>query len=278
MSEKQDSASVDSRTVYIGNLPFSTREEEIRELFAVFGRVVEIKSLNRTNSNQFGGVMFVIMETESIAKTAVEGLNKTLFGGRTLKVSIAERRSSDKSKARDTMRYPDSKPNYDRHPSSRPRDPYYRDNYPPEPRDKYYRNPRDEPRRYEKPPNSVPNDYYDYRNQAVSPRKYTDEPYDAYSSTYPPKMAPVDPRYDRQDMYDQYQHYSRHDNYDRGARDQVYREEPRMPYYKRYEQKEREEQWPPRQDMDEFRQMLPPSTDYHYSNYPTPPSYNREYR
>lgn len=76
--------------IYIANIPNNASEQEIRELFARFGRVQSVKIiLDRETqiSKNFG---FVIMNNDEEANLALSGLNGYNFGGKTLAVSEAK--------------------------------------------------------------------------------------------------------------------------------------------------------------------------------------------
>jgi RNA recognition motif-containing protein len=69
--------------LYVGNLSFSSTEEELEALFANYGTVKHVKIIE---GRGFG---FVEMSNPSEAEGAMEKLNGTEFKGRTLKVAEA---------------------------------------------------------------------------------------------------------------------------------------------------------------------------------------------
>ena len=76
------------KTLYVGNLPFSSTEAEIRELFGLHG---EVRNVNIVLDRQTGkprGFAFVSMDDEPAAK-ALAALNGQLFAGRRLQVNEA---------------------------------------------------------------------------------------------------------------------------------------------------------------------------------------------
>lgn len=77
--------------IYIGNLPFNVGKEEIKNLFAPFGKVVDIRLVMDRRSRRFKGYAFVEMEA-SAAKAAISSLNDTDYAGRTLRVNEAKRK------------------------------------------------------------------------------------------------------------------------------------------------------------------------------------------
>ncbi|MDY6985416.1 MAG: RNA-binding protein [Candidatus Thermoplasmatota archaeon] len=69
--------------LYIGNLSYSATNDELRQLFASYGNVKEVKVI------QGRGFGFVEMESEEEAKKAMEALNGKDFKGRSLKIDEA---------------------------------------------------------------------------------------------------------------------------------------------------------------------------------------------
>ena len=83
-----------SKRLYVGNLPFTATEEEIRNLFEAEGRKVEnVSVISDRETGRPRGFAFVEMTTQNDADTAVQKLNGFQMGGRTLTVSEARERS-----------------------------------------------------------------------------------------------------------------------------------------------------------------------------------------
>lgn len=80
------------KKLYVGNLPFSASEDEIRELFAVHGNVESVALINDRETGRPRGFGFVEMD-DAGAMAAIEALDQTQFGGRTLKVNEAQERA-----------------------------------------------------------------------------------------------------------------------------------------------------------------------------------------
>ena len=80
-----------AKSIYVGNLPFSASEEDIRNAFAVFGEVLSVKLIEDRETGRPRGFGFVEMEDEA-ALRAIESLDGTDFGGRSLKVNEARPR------------------------------------------------------------------------------------------------------------------------------------------------------------------------------------------
>ena len=76
--------------VYVGNLPYSCDEEQLRALFETDGRTVtEVAIITDRMTGQPRGFAFVQMSTESEAKQVIDALHGSIFGGRTLTVNEA---------------------------------------------------------------------------------------------------------------------------------------------------------------------------------------------
>lgn len=79
------------KRIFVGNLGYNSREDEVAELFSQFGQVNSVKFINDRETGKFRGFGFVEMEDES-ATEAIEKLNESTFGGRTLRVNEANER------------------------------------------------------------------------------------------------------------------------------------------------------------------------------------------
>ncbi len=79
------------KTIYIGNLSFSATEDEIRELFGQHGTVHSVKLISDRETGRPRGFGFVEMDDEP-ADAAIDALNETEFGGRTMRVNQAKER------------------------------------------------------------------------------------------------------------------------------------------------------------------------------------------
>ena len=78
--------------VYAGSLSDSTTEDELREAFAAYGEVASVTIITDRASGRSKGFGFVEMSTEEEATAAINGLNGTELGGRTIKVDQARSR------------------------------------------------------------------------------------------------------------------------------------------------------------------------------------------
>lgn len=75
--------------LYVGNLPYTTTNEQLSELFSQFGTVLEAIIIFDRASNRSKGFGFVTMETAEQAQAAIDGLNEKEYEGRPLVVNIA---------------------------------------------------------------------------------------------------------------------------------------------------------------------------------------------
>jgi RNA recognition motif-containing protein len=80
--------------LYVGNLPFSAEEEQIRDLFAGSDRTVtEVKLVTDRDTGRPRGFGFVEMGSSEDAEAAIRDLNGQDFGGRALTVNEAKERT-----------------------------------------------------------------------------------------------------------------------------------------------------------------------------------------
>lgn len=82
-----------SKKIYVGNLPFSTTEEEVTEIFSAYGEIESLKMIMDRETGRFRGFGFVEMSDDS-ADNAISNLNGQEFNGRTLKINEARERSN----------------------------------------------------------------------------------------------------------------------------------------------------------------------------------------
>ena len=76
------------KSIYVGNLPFSATEEEIRGLFSPFGDVQSVKIVADRETGRPRGFGFVDMG-DADADNAIKALEGHQMGGRALKVNEA---------------------------------------------------------------------------------------------------------------------------------------------------------------------------------------------
>ena len=78
-------------SIYVGNLPFTATEDEVRELFEAHGQVDEVRLMTDRDTGRPRGFGFVKMASDA-AQAAIRSLNGTNLGGRDLRINEAEDR------------------------------------------------------------------------------------------------------------------------------------------------------------------------------------------
>ncbi len=79
--------------IYVGNLSYTTTDEDLRQAFGAHGEVTSVNIIKDRFSGESRGFGFVEMATNEEAQAAIAGLNGTEMGGRTLNVNEARPRS-----------------------------------------------------------------------------------------------------------------------------------------------------------------------------------------
>ena len=79
-----------SMKIYVGNLAFTVKEEELREKFAAFGELTEVTIIMDRMSGRSKGFGFVTFADDECAKKAIAELDGKEFQGRNLKVNEAK--------------------------------------------------------------------------------------------------------------------------------------------------------------------------------------------
>jgi RNA recognition motif-containing protein len=85
--------------IYVGNLPFSTTENEIRELFSQYGTVESMSLVTDRETGRLRGFGFVEM-SRADASRAIQNLNGKALGGRPLRVNEAQEKSAGRTTKR----------------------------------------------------------------------------------------------------------------------------------------------------------------------------------
>jgi len=80
-----------SKKLYVGNLPWSATEEEIRAAFEAYGEVTSINLIEDRETGRPRGFGFVEMDDNG-AREAIENMDGKDFGGRNIKVNEAKPR------------------------------------------------------------------------------------------------------------------------------------------------------------------------------------------
>jgi RNA recognition motif-containing protein len=81
-----------SKKIYVGNLPFSATEDELRDLFGRHGSIDSVNVITDRETGRARGFAFVEMSEASAASDAIRALDGTDMGGRALRVNEAEDR------------------------------------------------------------------------------------------------------------------------------------------------------------------------------------------
>jgi cold-inducible RNA-binding protein len=82
-----------NKTIYVGNLNYSTTEESLRDFFTPFGEIDSVKMITDRDTGRFKGYAFVEMTTDDAAQSAILSLNGKELDGRPLRVNEARRRN-----------------------------------------------------------------------------------------------------------------------------------------------------------------------------------------
>ena len=75
--------------LYVGNLAYSVRDEDLQQHFSAFGTVQSAKVMMDRDSGRSKGFGFVEMGSAAEAQAAIEGLHGRDMGGRDLTVNVA---------------------------------------------------------------------------------------------------------------------------------------------------------------------------------------------
>jgi RNA recognition motif-containing protein len=81
-------------TIYVGNVPFKARQEELEELFAPFGALESVRIITDKLTGNSRGFAFVKMDDKDAGLNAIEKLNGYTFMGKTLRVNEAQPREA----------------------------------------------------------------------------------------------------------------------------------------------------------------------------------------
>lgn len=80
------------KSIFVGNLPFGTSEDELRSLFVNYGAVNRVSIMLDRETGRSRGFAFVEMASDEEAESAISGTNGSSFNGRTLNVNEARPR------------------------------------------------------------------------------------------------------------------------------------------------------------------------------------------
>lgn len=78
--------------LFVGGLPFSTTDDELKDAFAAYGNVSYAKVITDRETGRSRGFGFVEFDNDDEGKAAIDGLDGKELGGRTIHVSQARER------------------------------------------------------------------------------------------------------------------------------------------------------------------------------------------
>ena len=81
-----------SKKLYVGNLPFSITEDELRGVFERYGSVASVNVITDRETGRPRGFAFVEMDEANDAGEAIRGLDGSDLGGRNVRVNEAQDR------------------------------------------------------------------------------------------------------------------------------------------------------------------------------------------
>lgn len=81
-----------SKKIYVGNLPFTSTEADLNDVFGRHGTVASVSIITDRETGRPRGFAFVEMQDASAAADAIRALDGSDLGGRTIKVNEAQDR------------------------------------------------------------------------------------------------------------------------------------------------------------------------------------------
>ena len=81
-----------SKKLYVGNLPFTSTEDELKDVFGRHGSVESVAIITDRETGRPRGFAFVEMQEASAADDAIRALDGSDLGGRNIKVNEAKSR------------------------------------------------------------------------------------------------------------------------------------------------------------------------------------------
>ncbi|MDH5435626.1 MAG: RNA-binding protein [Gammaproteobacteria bacterium] len=93
-SKKSGATSSDLKTLFVGNLAFKARRDELSTLFSEYGQVNSVRIMTDRETRRPRGFGFIEMNAND-AKAAIKALDGYEFMGRELKVNEANERKAD---------------------------------------------------------------------------------------------------------------------------------------------------------------------------------------
>ncbi|MDJ0904016.1 MAG: RNA-binding protein [Xenococcus sp. MO_188.B8] len=84
-------------SIFVGNLSYEVREQDLKEVFAEYGSVRQVKLITDRETGRMRGFGFVRLETLTQEEAAIAALNGVEWMGRSLKVNKADDQSKRNS-------------------------------------------------------------------------------------------------------------------------------------------------------------------------------------
>ncbi len=81
-----------SKKIYVGNLPFSSSEEDLKDVFGRHGTVESVNMITDRETGRPRGFAFIEMEEASAADDAIRALDGSDLGGRNINENVAQDR------------------------------------------------------------------------------------------------------------------------------------------------------------------------------------------
>ena len=75
--------------LYVGNLPYQVRDNDLEQAFSEFGTVTSAKVMMERDTGRSKGFGFVEMGSDAEAQAAINGMNEQSLGGRSITVNEA---------------------------------------------------------------------------------------------------------------------------------------------------------------------------------------------
>src|SRR6266853_937110 len=91
--------------LYVGGLPYQTNEQDLLDLFGQVGQVTGASVITDRDTGRSKGFAFVEMSDDQEARAAIERLNGTTMGDRTIIVNEAHERQSTGRERRPSTSY-----------------------------------------------------------------------------------------------------------------------------------------------------------------------------
>jgi len=85
------------KRIYVGNLPFASTEDDLREVFGRYGTVASVAIITDRETGRPRGFGFVEMEDAAAADAAIQALDGSDLEGRNLRVNEAQERRGGRS-------------------------------------------------------------------------------------------------------------------------------------------------------------------------------------